>query len=62
MDHTEGSVGGNFYEGEMMAFVDYSKHNSIPSINFNTQRGGYGRMVYMDVVDKDFSYAVYPYC
>jgi len=58
MDHTEGSVGSNFYEGEMIAYVDYSKHVSIPSINFRPTRSGYGRMIYMDVIDeRDYSYA-----
>jgi len=57
MDHSEGSVGGNFYEGEMIAYVDYSKHVSIPSVNFRPERCGYGRMIYMDVLDNDYSYA-----
>jgi len=56
MDHTEGSVGGNFYEGEMLANVDYDKHLSIPSINFRPERCGYGAMVYMDVLNNNFSY------
>lgn len=58
MDHTEGSVGGNYYEGQIR--VNYSpdkKGGNIASIYLDPKREGYGRLVYLTSLNKvDFSH------
>ena len=53
MDHTEGSVGGNYYEGQIR--VNYRPDQNsvnIASIYLDPKREGYGRLVYLTSLNK----------
>ena len=52
MDHSDGSVGANFYEGQIRVNynVEKSKTN-IPSIYLDPKKDGYGRLVYLTSIN-----------
>jgi len=56
MDHTDGSVGGNFYEGQMACRVEKNlEKGRTPSVYLKPQRLGYGRFVYLTSLNEDVS-------
>lgn len=60
MDHTDGSVGGNYYEGQMKVCLGHMANmeqpKGTPSIYLNPKREGYGRLLYLTGVDNDTSH------
>ena len=54
MDHTDGSVGGNYYEGQIRVnYKAIDKPCNIPSIYLDPKRDGYGKLIFLTSLNEN---------